>query len=109
MEHRNEERYQITQTHGKGYDAKNMLHVFRLLGMAEDIAQKGAIVVRRAEADFLLAIRRGEFGYEELVQQAQEQIQNLDHLFAKSKLPKQPDMDQINQRLVSIREEWYRE
>jgi hypothetical protein len=32
--------------HGKNYDAKNMLHVFRLLQMAEEIALTGTIQVR---------------------------------------------------------------
>lgn len=107
VDHRNEERYQNTQAHGKRYDAKNMLHVFRLLGMAEDIAREGALVVRRPEAPFLLAIRHGEFEYDELVRQAHERVENLRALFAKSKLPEQPDRNRINQRLAAIREEWY--
>jgi hypothetical protein len=35
---RNEQRYQSTLSHGKSYDAKNMMHTFRLLNMAEEIA-----------------------------------------------------------------------
>ena len=35
VELRNEERYANTVSHGKNYDAKNMMHVFRLLNMAE--------------------------------------------------------------------------
>ncbi|MEJ7666589.1 MAG: hypothetical protein WKG07_47255 [Hymenobacter sp.] len=40
---RNAERYQNTVQHGKNYDAKNMLHVFRLLQMAEEIAVTGQL------------------------------------------------------------------
>ncbi len=35
---RNEVRYNTTMAHGKKYDAKNMMHVFRLLRMAREIA-----------------------------------------------------------------------
>jgi hypothetical protein len=37
VEQRNEERYENTVSHGKNYDAKNMMHVFRLLNMAEEM------------------------------------------------------------------------
>ena len=32
---RNDERYKTTMSHGKNYDSKNMMHVFRLLSMAK--------------------------------------------------------------------------
>lgn len=35
---RNETRYRNTLSHGKNYDSKNMMHTFRLLAMAEEIA-----------------------------------------------------------------------
>jgi len=35
-EKRNTERYESTLAHGKNYDAKNMMHTFRLLNMAEE-------------------------------------------------------------------------
>ena len=35
---RNPSRYESTLSHGKNYDAKNMMHTFRLLNMAEEIA-----------------------------------------------------------------------
>ena len=38
---RNETRYQGTQAHGQGYDTKNMMHTFRLLETARDIARHG--------------------------------------------------------------------
>jgi hypothetical protein len=43
---RNEARYRNTLEHGKNYDAKNMMHTFRLLHMALEIATEGRINVR---------------------------------------------------------------
>ena len=107
VELRNEERYQNTLAHGKQYDAKNMLHTFRLLLMAGDIARQGQLVVRRPERDLLLAIRRGEFEYEDLVARAEEKLAALEKLFLQSSLPEAPDLERINEVLVAMREEWY--
>ena len=40
---RNDERYKTTMSHGKNYDSKNMMHVFRLLLMAKEIATEKKI------------------------------------------------------------------
>ena len=51
---RNDSRYQATLSHGKNYDAKNMMHTFRLLNMAEEIALFGRIIVGVMIVDFCL-------------------------------------------------------
>lgn len=107
VEKRNEERYKNTVSHGKNYDAKNMLHTFRLLDMAEEIAQYGKIIVRRPNRDFLLKIRSGEFDYDELVKWAEDKIDNIKRLFERSDLPERPDTEKANQLLADIREEYY--
>ena len=107
VEKRNEARYENTVSHGKNYDAKNMLHTFRLLDMAEDIATKGEIIVRRPNREFLLEIRRGDFDYLDLVAQAEEKVIRIDELYANSNLPDRPDKEAINEILVEIRGEWY--
>ena len=57
VKHRNEARYQNTQNHGKNYDAKNMMHTFRLLEMALEIAREKQINVQRPNREFLLEIK----------------------------------------------------
>ncbi|MFD2783922.1 DNA polymerase beta superfamily protein [Hymenobacter rubripertinctus] len=104
---RNPERYQNTVQHGKNYDAKNMLHVFRLLGMALDVATTGQLPVRRPNRDFLLQIRRGEFGYEQLVTEAEALVARVETAFAASKLPITPDREAAEQLLVRVRRQWY--
>lgn len=107
VEARNPERYANTVSHGKNYDAKNMLHTFRLLDMAEEIARYGEIRVRRPNRDFLLRIRAGEFLYEDLVQQAEEKIVLIEELFEGSGLPDVPDMERVEEVLAEVREGWY--
>ena len=107
VEARNPERYANTVSHGKNYDAKNMLHTFRLLDMAEEIARYGEIRVRRPNRDFLLKIRAGEFEYEELLGRAEEKIGQVEGFYEVSNLPESPDMNQIEELLAEIRDAWY--
>lgn len=107
VEKRNEARYANTLSHGKNYDAKNMMHTFRLLDMAEEIAREGIIRVRRPNRDFLLDIRSGRFGYEQLVQWAEERMARIEALFERSALPEIPDMEKAGRLLVEMREELY--
>ena len=105
---RNDARYENTVSHGKNYDAKNMMHVFRLLNMAEEIARYKRVNVRRPEREWLLKIRAGAFLYEDLLTQAAEKIEMIDDLFQKSDLPQQPDPSHAERLLVEIRKAMYR-
>jgi hypothetical protein len=107
VEQRNETRYENTVSHGKNYDAKNMMHVFRLLNMAEEIARYNKVNVRRPEREYLLKVRAGEFSYEDLLKEAEDRIQIIDDLFKKSDLPEQPDQQVVEQKLVEIRHTFY--
>lgn len=107
VDKRNEARYENTRSHGKNYDAKNMMHTFRLLDMAEEIAREGVIRVRRPNREFLLDIRSGKFDYDQLVEWAEERMARIDRLFEESALPEAPDVEQINRILVEMRETLY--
>lgn len=107
VEKRNEERYKTTMAHGKNYDSKNMMHVFRLLLMAKEIATEGRINVYRKDRDFLLSIKEGKFAYDELVQQAEALKDELPLLYQKSDLKDEPDLNIINEILVKMRESYY--
>jgi len=106
---RNKERYENTVQHGKNYDAKNMLHVFRLLQMAEEIALTGAIQVRRPNRDFLLQIRRGEFAYAELIAEAEHLVTRVEAAFAASALPAAPSKAAAEAILRLVRQRFYAE
>jgi hypothetical protein len=107
VEKRNEVRYEHTLDHGKNYDAKNMMHTFRLLNMAEEIAKEGVVNVRRHDRDFLLKIRSGAFSYEELVEVANKKIVDIDSLYERSSLPEEPDLVKAEEILVEMRERLY--
>jgi uncharacterized protein len=103
---RNEARYEGTIAHGKNYDAKNMMHTFRLLDMAAEIAG-GEIIVRRPNREELLAIRRGEREYDALLEEAEARLVQIDGLFEASDLPEKPDAEALNALLVEMRREIY--
>lgn len=107
IEKRNESRYQSTVSHGKNYDAKNMMHTFRLLHMAEEIAREGRIFVRRTDREFLMKIREGKFEYEDLLAWAEEKVQYIEELFEKSTLPDEPDLEKLEELLVGVRDNYY--
>ena len=104
---RNDERYKTTISHGKGYDSKNMMHVFRLLLMAKEIATDSAINVFRKDRDFLLSIKAGEFEYDDLVIKAEKLKDELPSFYQKANLPEEPNIEDIDDLLVKIRTAYY--
>ena len=108
VEKRNDARYQNTLSHGKNYDAKNLMHTFRLLAMAEEIAREEKINVRRPDRKFLLQIRSGAFEYQELVTMVEARISQMDELYTQSTLPETPDLERINDLLVQVRKQFYK-
>ena len=106
---RNENRYKTTISHGKNYDAKNMMHTFRLLGMAEEIAKEKTIHVKRKDRDFLLDVKHGKYEYDELVRWAEEKKVDLEELYAKSDLRDKPEIGIINDLLIELRSVFYKQ
>lgn len=100
---RNTQRYVDVAEHGEKIDGKNLLHCRRLLDMAMEIATEGTIRVRRPNADELLRIRRGQVGLEEILGQAERDIEELDRLFEASGLPDGTDPDFLNDLLLEVR------
>lgn len=107
VDKRNAARYENTVEHGKNYDAKNMMHTFRLLDMALEILQTGQVIVRRPNREELLAIRSGAFDYDELLAQAEEKLLQIDAAAQISLLPDHPDLAAIEQMLIGMRTDLY--
>ncbi len=108
IESRNEARYQKMRAEGGDYDAKHMMHVFRLLQMASEIAKEGQLRVLRPNREELLSIRNGKIPYTDLIQLAEEQLLQVEEAFEKSSLPEKPDVESLNQALIQIRESFYK-
>ncbi len=107
VDKRNEARYQNTLAHGKNYDAKNMMHTFRLLDMAIEILRDEQLIVQRPNREELLLIRSGHYSYEELMKQAETKLEEVDYWYEKSNLPGEPNMDAIEKIVVEMRGNLY--
>jgi len=108
VENRNESRYQNTKSHGKNYDAKNMMHTFRLLDMAIEIAKEKKIKVKRPNRDFLLNIKVGNYEYEELLKMANKKQVEMENAFENSDLQEKPNRNKINELTYKIRNKFYK-
>jgi len=109
VDQRNDARFRQTEAHGQGYDAKNLMHTFRLLGLAEDIARHGRLDLRVADPSFLHGIRRGEYTYAWLLAEAERRMAHIETLFQASSLPAAPDPRRIEDVLVDIRRKFWQE
>ena len=103
VDNRNEERYASTAAHGRGYDAKNMMHVFRLLNMAIEIAEEGRLNVHRPDREFLLSVKRGEYAYADLLERAEALQKRMERAYAGSGLPAGPDVGYLRGLGVAVR------
>jgi len=107
VEKRNPERYNDNIGHGGNYDGKNLAHCHRLLDMAIEIGEGKGINIRRKNREELLSIRRGEYDYDKLVEEAENKIKRMDDVFEESGLPKTIDRDFLDVLLIKIRKEYY--
>lgn len=103
IQNRNTQRYVDLEGHDQKVDGKNLLHCRRLLDMAIEIATEKTINVRRPNADYLLKIRRGEVLLDEIIDQAENDIENLNQVYADSGLPESVCIDTVNELLLKIR------
>lgn len=74
-----------------GFDTKHAMHLVRLLRMCREILETGKVIVKRPDAEELLAIRNGAWEYEKLLEWAQRQDKELDEVKSKSPLPNSCD------------------
>lgn len=105
---RNEARWINQERGGIDYDAKNLMHTFRLIMSAEHIFREGAPMVRFGgkELEFLLAIRAGQFAYDDLMAQAEGKVASLAPLRDRSDLPEAPDARAVEDLLGEITAAW---
>jgi uncharacterized protein len=104
-EQRNEARWLAQEQGMLDYDAKNMMHCMRLLYSAREITISGTPMVRvpddmRAE---LLAVRAGQYCYEEVLERAQRVIETCEANLRTTSLAEaisKPAVDALYQELV---------
>ena len=99
---RNPKRYESNL--GKNYDAKNMMHCFRMIHMAAEIAEgKGVILERTWDRQFLLDVRNHKFEYEEVVEKLEEEKERMNQLMEQSTIREKVDADLVNDLMIEIR------
>lgn len=107
VQKRNDDRYHGNMTHGKGYDAKNMMHTIRLLQVAEELLRTGQLYIVRPNREELLSIKAGDYEYEDLLARANVLMQQIEDVEPSSGLPDKPDRSAIEAKLIAIRETLY--
>ena len=105
---RNEERYNVNQTHGQNYDSKNMMHTIRLLQSCESIFKHNTLQIRVDHREELLDIKAGHQSYEAVMQKAENLIQSIEDLYSTSHLPDYPDVEKTTKILIEIRKNLYK-
>ena len=88
-----------------GYDTKHAMHLVRLLRMGVEALQDEEIVVKRPDAEELLAIRDGAWEYEDIVKYAEDMDKQVREVHYKStKLRKKPDLKFAAQLLMDVQD-----
>jgi len=108
LENRNLARWVDVKSHGQKIDGKNMMHCKRLMEMAKEIGEGKGIIVRRPNAEELIAIRRGEVDLQTLIDSVEKEIKEVDRIFEESNLPEKVDEKFINKMIVEIRKQIYK-
>lgn len=86
-----------------GYDTKHGMHLVRLMRMGREILTTGEVIVKRPDAEELLAIRNGLWTYEQLIEWAEKEEAALDALYKTSNaLPMTPDRALLDRVCCSI-------
>jgi predicted nucleotidyltransferase len=85
-----------------GYDTKHGMHLVRLIRMCGEILTTGKVVVKRPDAQELLAIRAGEWSYDKLVDWAEAEDAAMESMYETSALPRSPDRARIDGLCVEI-------
>ena len=90
---------------------KHAMHLVRLFMMAIDILEKGRVITyRRREQELLLSIRRGEYQKadgtfrDEFYEIISSYEKRLDMAAAGTTLPDEPDMEQVQDYVMSVNE-----
>lgn len=85
-----------------GYDTKNASHCIRLLKQGIEFLETGKMVVRRPDAEELLAIKDGKYSLHEIKGMAYDLKDKLTDAYEKSPLPEQPNIVLIEEFLIDL-------
>lgn len=84
-----------------GYDTKHAAHLIRLMRCGLEVLQSGQLLVRRPDADELVAIRQGSWSYERLIDESEALTTALADALAKTTLPEDIDRSWVDELALS--------
>ncbi len=85
-----------------GYDVKNAAHLIRLLRMGREFLETGSLQVYRPDSAELIAIKRGEWKIERVVDEAEAHFAVIEERRHMSHLPETPDFGAISQLVTRV-------
>ena len=108
---RNDARWQSQEQGERDYDAKNMMHTFRLLLSGMHLLDQGEPLVRFEGEDlaFLMRVLAGGYVYRELIEMAEEHLKRFEASRANSALPENVDRKAIGALFEALTHQWERE
>jgi predicted nucleotidyltransferase len=78
------------------FDTKNALHIVRLIRTGEELLTGQGLIVKRPDAEELLAIRNGAWTFEQVEEYAATMEVKFKKLMKTSTLPEKPDVKKAN-------------
>ena len=103
---RNEERFNMNQEAGQGVDLKNMMHLFRLLEMCENISVGKGLKVRSDNVEYLIDIRKGKYDYQNLLEESEKKFEIIKSNFESVDLPEEIDIEKSKDLLLYFRKNY---
>ena len=87
------------------YDCKNMMHSFRLMAMAKEIAEGKGVILDRTniDRDFLLDVRKRKYGYSELMEKMIKLNDEIQASIKVSTIKDEIDPKMVNDILIEAR------
>jgi len=98
-ENRNKVRSELEELYK--YDTKHAMHLVRLLRMGIEILKDHEVIVKRPDAQELLAIRNGAWEYDDIVKYAEDMDKEIREVwYKKTTLPKKPNIKYAAKLLI---------
>lgn len=104
---KNKERFNDNIKNGCLYNSKNMSHCHRLLDTCIEILRDGKFNIKRQNREQLIAIRKGVYPYEQLIEDADTKIKEIERLYTISTLKEEVEKVFIDKLLYNIRADFY--
>jgi predicted nucleotidyltransferase len=83
-------------------NTKHASHLVRLLRMCREILETGKVIVKRPDAQELLAIRNGAWTYDQLEEWSAKEDKALDEVMKTSKIPRSPNRTKLDALCIEL-------